>query len=424
MPGSEKKCEDCGETYHGGTDLSKYGCRCLKAKYSAAKANREALGDQQPQLEATAEGQVGGKAQCEDCWGTYSKGTNLRLYGCPCIKAKLEAVFAEPEAKAAESEKVKLGGQTACADCGESYHRGTDLSKYGCRCLKAKYSAAKANRAALGDQQPLAAPEGQQIGGQTQCDDCWGFYNKGTNLRLYGCPCVKAKLEAVFAEPAVESKGESSEQPEKRRLGGPKKCDDCGESYHGGTDLSKYGCRCLKAKYTAAKAHRAALGDQQPQLEGTQHQIGGKTQCEDCWGTYNKGTNYRLYGCPCLKAKLEAVFADENNGAAYCANVRCYQLVDGNGNCSACNPAQTPRPGLTRQLSSRSTALMKAFKKFDRNGSGGLDPEEFREVVSKCLEVSADSDVVNQFFKMAVSPGQAEVSFQAFCEFLDVKQEK
>lgn len=99
MPGGEKKCEDCGETYQGGTDLSKYGCRCLKAKYTAAKANKEALGNKQPQ--ALASDKPGAKAVCDDCWGEYNKGTNLRLYGCPCVKAKLEAVFAEPEAQKA-----------------------------------------------------------------------------------------------------------------------------------------------------------------------------------------------------------------------------------------------------------------------------------------------------------------------------------
>jgi len=77
-----------------------------------------------------------------------------------------------------------------------------------------------------------------------------------------------------------------------------------------------------------------------------------------------------------------------------------------------------------RQLSSRSTELMKAFKKFDKNGSGGLDPEEFRDVVSKCLEMPPDSELVTEFFNLAVTPGQPEVSFQAFCEFLDVKEEK
>lgn len=34
-----------------------------------------------------------------------------------------------------------------------------------------------------------------------QCEDCWEFYNKGTNLREYGCVCFKAKAEAVFAGP-------------------------------------------------------------------------------------------------------------------------------------------------------------------------------------------------------------------------------
>lgn len=77
-----------------------------------------------------------------------------------------------------------------------------------------------------------------------------------------------------------------------------------------------------------------------------------------------------------------------------------------------------------RQLSSRSNELMKAFKKFDKNGSGGLDPEEFKEVVSKCLEMPTDNELVAEFFKLAVQPGQNEVSFQAFCEFLDIKEEK
>jgi len=99
-----------------------------------------------------------------------------------------------------------VGGSKTCADCGESYNAGTDLSRWGCRCLKAKYCAAKANRGALNDVQPEAPADGQEIGGRVQCEDCWGFYNKGTNLRLYGCPCQKAKLEAVFAEPG-ECKG-------------------------------------------------------------------------------------------------------------------------------------------------------------------------------------------------------------------------
>jgi glutathione S-transferase len=71
------------------------------------------------------------------------------------------------------------------------------------------YTAAKANRAALNDEQPQAPADGQEIGGRVQCQGCWGFYNKGTNLRLYGCPCQKAKLEAVFAEPQAESKSEA-----------------------------------------------------------------------------------------------------------------------------------------------------------------------------------------------------------------------
>lgn len=100
------------------------------------------------------------------------------------------------------------GGSQTCEDCGETYNGGTDLSRYGCRCKKAMYTAAKANRAALNDEQPQAPTDSEPIGGRIQCEHCWGFYNKGTNYRLYGCPCQKAKLEAVFAEPQADSKSE------------------------------------------------------------------------------------------------------------------------------------------------------------------------------------------------------------------------
>jgi hypothetical protein len=102
-PVVETKCDDCLESYKAGTDL----CRCLQAKQIAAKANREAHGDTQPAKAAGESGALGGKEQCEDCWGEYNKGTNLRLHGCPCVKAKLEAAFAEPVAsrkRAASSE--------------------------------------------------------------------------------------------------------------------------------------------------------------------------------------------------------------------------------------------------------------------------------------------------------------------------------
>jgi len=100
------------------------------------------------------------------------------------------------------------GGAQTCEDCGEGFNAGTDLSQHGCRCRKAMFTAAKAHRASLNDEQPQAPPDGEPIGGRAQCEQCWGFYNHGTNLRLYGCPCQKAKLEAVFAEPQ-ESKGEN-----------------------------------------------------------------------------------------------------------------------------------------------------------------------------------------------------------------------
>lgn len=100
------------------------------------------------------------------------------------------------------------GGPQTCEDCNETFQGGTDLSQHGCRCRKAMFTAAKDNRAALNDEQPQAPADGQEIGGRVQCEHCWGFYNKGTNLRLYGCPCQKAKLEAVFAEPQAESKVE------------------------------------------------------------------------------------------------------------------------------------------------------------------------------------------------------------------------
>jgi len=106
-------------------------------------------------------------------------------------------------------------------------------------------------------------------------------------------------------------------------LGGNKTCDDCGETYHGGTDLSKYGCRCKKAMFTAAKANREALGDQQPEAPADGQEIGGRVQCEHCWGFYNKGTNLRLYGCPCQKAKLEAVFAEGGEVKGYCPDFQC-----------------------------------------------------------------------------------------------------
>ena len=95
MPGGEKRCDDCQELYHQGTNLSEYGCRCLRAKYTAAKTSRERFNDVQP-TETTEGGEIGGRVQCADCWEFYNKGTNLRQYGCVCFKAKAEAVFAGP----------------------------------------------------------------------------------------------------------------------------------------------------------------------------------------------------------------------------------------------------------------------------------------------------------------------------------------
>lgn len=133
MPGGSQTCEDCGETFHGGTDLSQHGCRCRKAMFTAAKANRAALNDEQPQVPADGE-PIGGRVQCEHCWGFYNKGTNLRLYGCPCQKAKLEAVFAEPQAEAKVEgycDDMQCFNPSPCSihqsssnDCGDASFKG------------------------------------------------------------------------------------------------------------------------------------------------------------------------------------------------------------------------------------------------------------------------------------------------------------
>mmetsp|Transcript_22626 Transcript_22626/g.44826 ORF Transcript_22626/g.44826 Transcript_22626/m.44826 type:complete len:124 (+) Transcript_22626:36-407(+) len=118
MVGGPKTCELCGGTYNAGTDLSKYGCPCLKAKINAAKANREAHKNVRPES-PPKDANLGSPVQCEDCWGWYNKGVNKAQFGCPCAKAQ-GAAIAEIKAGTAPAEEEKEGGGSKCRTCSKS----------------------------------------------------------------------------------------------------------------------------------------------------------------------------------------------------------------------------------------------------------------------------------------------------------------
>jgi len=120
--------------------------------------------------------------------------------GDEIVKVKFEwsTAYLNPSTVSRRVPRMLCGGRRTCPQCGHSYNAGTNLALYGCDCIKAKIAQARQEVADMNDRdniKPVVLP-----GGKRQCTTCGEEYQAEDNLATSGCKCIKGKIEEARLE--------------------------------------------------------------------------------------------------------------------------------------------------------------------------------------------------------------------------------